>query len=636
MLQGLRKAGQGIVGKIVITILFGFLILSFAIWGIGDIFRGQGRNTVATVGSTEISAETVRNAYQNEVQRLTRQYRRSITPDQARALGVDAQVIGRLVTEAILDQRAGDLGLNVSDEAVARSILEEPSFQNAAGQFDRAQFDDLLRSNGLSEAAFVREQRGTLVRQHIAEGLTGGLMVPLAMREAIYRFGAERRSANYVLLPATAGGDVGAPDEQALKTYFDERKGSFRAPEYRRLNVLAVTPDTVVAPASISNDVARVRYDEVKATRFGTPERRKLQQIVLPNEAEAKAASERIKSGATFDEIAKERGIAPQDLALGTVSAAEVFDPAVRKVAFSLPAGGVSEPIAGRFGPTIVRAEAVEPQRVKPFEEVADEVKRDIARERARDTLDELHDKIEDQRAAARPLNEIAPQLKLQVRTVDAVTRTGEDKAGKPLDLPEKDALLAATFASDVGADAEAIRTRDNGYVWFEVAGIEPSRDRTLDEVLKEVMEQWRQDEIAKRLADRARDLVARLDQGEAFTAVAAAAGQPAKTAEGLTRNTAKSDLTANAVTQIFATRTGKSGSATLGEDGSRAVFQVMSATLPPFDRQAADATKLDEQLRLALADDILTQYVRKLQSGLGVRINQQALRNALGGTSDF
>lgn len=636
MLQGLRKAGQGIVGKIVITILFGFLILSFAIWGIGDIFRGQGRNTVATVGSTEISAETVRNAYQNEVQRLTRQYRRSITPDQARALGVDAQVIGRLVTEAILDQRAGNLGLNVSDEAVARSILEEPSFQNAAGQFDRAQFDDLLRSNGLSEAAFVREQRGTLVRQHIAEGLTGGLMVPLAMREAIYRFGAERRSANYVLLPATAGGDVGAPDEQALKTYFDERKGSFRAPEYRRLNVLAVTPDTVVAPASISNDVARVRYDEVKATRFGTPERRKLQQIVLPNEAEAKAASERIKSGATFDEIAKERGIAPQDLALGTVSAAEVFDPAVRKVAFSLPAGGVSEPIAGRFGPTIVRAEAVEPQRVKPFEEVADEVKRDIARERARDTLDELHDKIEDQRAAARPLNEIAPQLKLQVRTVDAVTRTGEDKAGKPLDLPEKDALLAATFASDVGADAEAIRTRDNGYVWFEVAGIEPSRDRTLDEVLKEVMEQWRQDEIAKRLADRARDLVARLDQGEAFTAVAAAAGQPAKTAEGLTRNTAKSDLTANAVTQIFATRTGKSGSATLGEDGSRAVFQVMSATLPPFDRQAADATKLDEQLRLALADDILTQYVRKLQSGLGVRINQQALRNALGGTSDF
>lgn len=636
MLQGMRKAGQGLLGKIVVTILFGFLILSFAVWGIGDIFRGYGRNAVATVGSTEITAETVRNAYQNEIQRLTRQYRQSITPDRARALGVDAQVFGRLVTEAVLDQRATALGLGLSEDAVVRSIIEEPAFQNAAGQFDRAQFDELLRSNGMNEAAFVREQRANLIRQQIAEGLAGGISAPLAMREPLYRFGAERRSANYVVLPVSAAGDIAAPDDAALKTYFEERKASFRAPEYRKLNVLALTPDAVATPAKIADDVARARYEDVKASRFGTPERRKLQQIVFPNEAEVKAASDRIKAGASFGDIAKERNIAPKDLSLGTFSATEVFDAAVREAAFSLPAGGVSQPIAGRFGPTIVRVEAIEPQRLKPYEEVADEVKREIARERARNTIDELHDTIEDQRAAAQPLAEIAPRLGLTVRTVDAVTRTGEDKAGKSLDLTEEEALLAAAFASEVGADTESIRTRDNGYVWFEVAAIESARDRALDEVRESVVKQWRQDEIAKRLSDKARELVARLERGEAFGTVAASVGQPAKTAEGLARNTAKDELTRDAVTQIFATRAGKAGSAALGEDGARAVFQVTAAMLPPFDPQSAEAKGLEEQLELALADDLLTQYVRRLQNEVGVSVNQQALRTALGGTSEY
>ena len=53
MLDGMRKASQGWLGKIVMTILFGFLILSFAIWGVGDIFRGFGTQTVATVGKTD-------------------------------------------------------------------------------------------------------------------------------------------------------------------------------------------------------------------------------------------------------------------------------------------------------------------------------------------------------------------------------------------------------------------------------------------------------------------------------------------------------------------------------------------------------------------------------------------------------
>jgi peptidyl-prolyl cis-trans isomerase D len=143
MLQGINRIGKSWVGRVLVTVLFAFLIVSFAIWGIGDIFRGQVRTAVATVGGTEITADAYRTAYQTEYQNLIRRTRQTITPDQARALGLDRQVLARLVTEAALDKEARDLKLAVPDTQIIESIQSDPNFRGLNGQFDRAQFNDL-------------------------------------------------------------------------------------------------------------------------------------------------------------------------------------------------------------------------------------------------------------------------------------------------------------------------------------------------------------------------------------------------------------------------------------------------------------------------------------------------------------
>jgi len=155
----MRLAGQSLVGKIIATILFSILILSFAIWGIGDIFRTSAPTTVAKVGDSEITIDQVRNAYNNELQRLGRQFRTVITPQQAKLFGIDQQVVSNLVTEAVMGEQARKMGLSVSDQLVARSIMEDPAFKGADGQFNRALFDQLLRNASLSEAGFVRERK---------------------------------------------------------------------------------------------------------------------------------------------------------------------------------------------------------------------------------------------------------------------------------------------------------------------------------------------------------------------------------------------------------------------------------------------------------------------------------------------
>ncbi|HEX8662906.1 MAG TPA: peptidyl-prolyl cis-trans isomerase [Beijerinckiaceae bacterium] len=630
MMKGLRTAGQTWLGKAIVAILFGFLIVSFAVWGINDIFRGSQRVTVAKVGDAEITAEQLRTTYQAELQQLIRRTRQSVTAQQARAMGLDSQILSRMVTEATLDQKARDLGLQVSDQLVVRSVTDEPGFKGPNGQFDRARFEYYLGERGLSEAGFVREHRGALVRAHLADAIAGDLQVPVAAREAVHRYGAERRAAAYFILSPASVGDIQAPADAQLQSFYDERKSAFRSPEYRAVNVVALAPETLAKPEAVSDEDARKRYGETKS-RFGTPERRTIQQIVFPNAQEAEAAAQKIKDGASFDEIAAEKNIDPKSLELGTFAKAEMIDPAVADAAFGLEPNAVSGPVQGRFGTVLLRVTNVEPERVKPFEEVAADVKREIATERAKTAIEDVHDKVEDQRASARPLPDIARENGLEVVSVPAIDRSGRDKAGNPVNLPEREAVLAAAFGSDIGVDNEALRTKNGGYVWFEVTGIESARDKTLSETRDQVAEQWRAEEVGKRLAAKAGQFVERLNKGEAIETVAAEAGAEARTATDLARRSASGELSTDAVARIFSVPVGQAASADAGGNG-RAVFKVTAATVPPFVTTTQEAAALADQMRLYLADDLVAEYVRQAQQDLGVRINQDAARRAIAG----
>jgi peptidyl-prolyl cis-trans isomerase D len=631
MLTGLRKAGNSFIGRIVATVLFGILILSFAIWGIGDIFRGAPSNRVATVGQTEISAERFRTAYNTEIQRLNQQFRTNITPDQARAFGLDQRVLARLISEAVLAERARALGLSASDQLVARSILEEPALRGPDGQFDRARFEQLLRDIGMTEAGFVNDQRAAIVRLHLADALTGALPVPMAAREALHRFANERRDASYVLLTPAAAGEIPVPSAEQLQTFYEERKSSFNAPEYRALSLVAVSPETLAKPEAVSDADARQRYEQTKS-RFGSPERRTVQQITFGSLEEAEAAFNRIKEGASFEAIATERNVAPQDLSLGTFTRSEMLDPAVADAAFSLQQGAVSGPVQGRFGPVLVRVTEIQAEAVRPFEEVAADVRRDIAQERARAEINDVHDAIEDMRASARPLAEIAQEKGLSLVQIPAVDRTAQDKSGQPVEnLPERNALLTAAFASDIGVDNEALRTSEGGYVWFDVTGIEPTRERPLDEVREEVTRQWRAAEVSQRLTDKARQLVERLDKGETLETLAAEVNAPVKTATDLARRAPKDDLTADAVTRIFTTPVGKAGTAPNGEE-NRVVFKVGAARVPPLVTTTQEAQQVENQLRDGIGDDLVSEYIGQVQKDLGVTVNQQVVRQVVGG----
>lgn len=611
---------------VVMTMLAGV----FAIWGINDIFHGYGSTSLAKIGDTEIPVEQFSQSFNTRLQQFSQQVGRTVTPDQAMALGLDREVLSQLIADAGLDQLAQRMRLGIPTSEIVRQVVTNPHFQTPDGKFDRAMFENFLQNTGYSEQRFLDEERRSVPRRQITDTISGGIDVPQVFFTALNQFQNQQRSIQYIALGTAQAGDIAKPTDAALKQYFDERKIMFRAPEFRKIVSLAVLPEDLARSIVVSDADVKKFYDD-NIAQFTTPERRHVEQIVFPDMAQAQAASARIKGGLSFAALAAERKLKPSDIDLGTVQKTGIVDQAVAEAAFSLKAGEVSAPVQGRFGAVLVSVASIEPGGTKSLEVVAPFIRSDIAASRAKSQVQDLHDKIEDARAGGATLEEVAQKLNLHTVTVE-VDRSGRDSAGKPITgLAAASEVINSAFNNDVGVDTYPIDT-EGGSVWYEVENITPARDRSLDEVRAQVEQHWRDDQIAARLKAKSADLVGKAKAGTAFDKLAAAAGAKVETASGLKRQLAPPGVPDKVVDAAFHTAKGAFGNAEGDQPTQQFVFQVTDVKTPPFEPNSDDGKKLSQALQTSLQEDVFSQYVAWIEHDLGTSVNQSMLAQAVGG----
>jgi peptidyl-prolyl cis-trans isomerase D len=634
MLEGLRIASQHRIGRIILGIVMGFIALSFAVWGIGDVFRGFSTARLAKVGSGEITVDAYRAAYQNELRRLQQRARRAITHEEARRYGLDEQVLQRMITELTLDQKARALGLAIGDPDVLKLVRDETVFKGPTGKFDPDRFKQILRDAGYTERSFLAEQKSGYVRKELTDSVVGALEPPQLVLEALHRFRNEARDVDYFELPADAAGAIAAPSEEDLKKYFEDREQSFRAKEYRKLVILSATPASLGKPQEVSEEEARKLYDEVKTKRYGTAEKRHLRQLLFATKDEADAALKRLEGGLSFEALATERKLAAKDIDLGLLEAKDLGEIKLADKVFAPEKPGFVGPVQTAFGFAILEIEKIVPSVVtRSFEQTRDELRGEIARERAAPKVHTVHDAIEDQRASGKALAEAAKSLGLEVVAVEATDATGRDKAGQEIaGVFGSEDLLKAAFASDVGVDNDTVATRDGGYLWFEVAKVEPARQRSFEEAKQSVETAVREERLQKALAAKADALAAELRAGKPIAEVAKSIGAEPQRANDVKR--AQNPAIPNAaIIAIFDTPVRGAGSVAV--EGGRLVFRVENATTPPYDAGSLEAKAAAEQLKPAFTNDILEQYVGALEKIYNVSINQKALEAATGGDQD-
>lgn len=606
----------------------GILVVSFAVWGVGDMFTNLAQNTVAQVGGVDIPVERFQADYQRAIQALGQQSGRQVTPQQAAQIGIPQQILGRLVTEQAMSNVAEELGLGLSSEQIAQQIRSDPTFQNAAGDFDRARMRQLLASNDLSEDAYIETMEGLADRRQIADGLVGGFIAPTVLVEAQDRYRNQERTIRSITVTPAMIEPVAAPAEDALATYFEANKARFRAPEYRSFAVVVADPAKMADPAAISDDDALAAYDGTPG-RFGTPEKRRVEQIVFPDRAAADDAAKRLGEGTDLSVILAERNVKPADADLGLVGKGELVDPAVAKAAFEV-AEDTATVVDGRFGPVLVRVTEIVPANRQPFDAVKDTLKAELAADQAEREMLGVYDSIEDARAGGATLKEIADRFGLQYLTVEPVDRSGTAPDGTSRDVPQANQLLPQVFANEPGDEPDPIQFGRRGFAWFDVTEVTPSRDRTLEEARAAVVAAWTAEEEAKAIAAKAAEVAGKIHGGESIDAAAAALGTTAVTTGPFKRTDDVPAIGAEAVATAF--ESGQGSVATAGApDGGQLVLVVETVTDPVFFAEAETTQVLTDELSRKIGNTLLGDYIADLEATAGVSINQPVLMRAIG-----
>lgn len=626
MLNSLREGAKSWVAKV----LFFVLVLSFGVWGVTGSMFAPGGDAVITAGDTEVSTNEFRLAYDRQMALVSQQIGQRITREQARAFGLENQVYAQLLSGALLDEQSRDMGLGLSEDRLAALIAEDPAFRGIDGRFSRENFAIVLQNAGMTQDDYINSREQLAVRTQVIEALSDGFVAPQTLIEAVERHAGETRTVEYVVVDQSVLEPVAEPTEAELAAYFAENREAYAAPEYRRIAYLELTAETLADPASITDEAVDADLEASRA-RSNSQERRTIDQLLFPDREAAEAALEALSSGTSFEDIAAEQGRSVEDIRLGTFTRAEMTSPAVADAAFAVEdEGGTSEIVDGPFGPVILRVAAIESAGDDAEDAAAERerVRQELALAEAAQRVFETYDRIEDARAGGAPLEETAQAEDLEAVVIDAIDRTGRRPDGEIVaDIPASTEVIAQTFEAVEGEEIAPIAIGSDGYVWAEVLGIEPARERELNEVRERVVADWKAEQTSAALMARVEELRQRLADGEALSTIAAELNMQVETRYGLQRGSEDPVFGAQALAAAF---DGPRGTVGLAEaaNGSGQVLMRVTEIVGSGQQMIGEAER--DQIAASAANDLLDQVISRLQTEYPVSINQAAGERAL------
>jgi len=617
-----------ILTKIVVFVLFGLLIASFVVWGVGDIIRTPSQvAALAEVGDMKIEERDFRRNLSREMNRLSARLGGNLDIEQAQALGVVDQVLGQMIGRALFDLKAQDLGMVVTKDQIGRQISNEPAFQNAQGEFDPNRFAQALQISNLGEQEYVDTLTRDIIRQQLAGAVTGAVNAPPRLAEALFRYRQERRVARIITVPASSITDLGEPDETALSEIHQQESAQFMAPELRSATYIRLRAEDLLPEVALPESELRDEYNS-RRDDYVIEDRREIEQVVLADEATARQVEDRLKGGATFA-AASEAVTGQPPVELGEV---EKYDlpPELADAAFAAAPGTVTEPVQSPLGWHVMRIVSATPGRERSFEEVRDELAQDVGMRLAVDSMVSIANQLDDALGGGASLEEAASSLGLKLARVDAVDRQGNGRDGEPVAELPGEPFLQILFETSSGTDSLLTEANDGGFFVLRTESVEQARLRPLAEVRDQVIALWRGRQLAARTEAKAQELAERIRDGGEFDAVAAEAGLAVSESDPLTRfdSRAPNNPAPTLPGKLFQLHPGEITTAQTADGHAVAKLEKIIPANPADSPD--DLADVQDGLVTSFRNDLLEQFAASLRARYGVSVNDRMVENTL------
>jgi peptidyl-prolyl cis-trans isomerase D len=611
----------------VAAVLMGVLIVSFALWGIRDVFKGRISDSVIVAGSRSISSADFKREFDRTKAQYEQQAGQPISPELAAANGLDKQILEGLATREAFSALLSKIGLRPSDKLVVGEIQKIPAFFDpVSGRFDKKAYQTRLSDNGLSVAKFEDMVRDDLAEQHFGTGLIGGLVTPRSYTAMAAVYGLENRDVAVMTLEPGAVPPPPPPTDAQLLAFMKENAAQLLRPEFRAVSIVRFSPAQAGVAGPVDQAEVLKRYNFRKDT-LSKPETRTIVQIPAKDAATAAQITARLAKGEAPVAVAKSLGTAA--ISYPDKPQTAIPDGKVATAAFHASPGQV-QTVQGNLGLAVVRVDGVTPGHVVTLEELRPALEAEIRKDAAASKIDALTQAYDDAHTKGASLAEAAQKAGVPVTVLPAFAKQGVDQQRQPVPgLTPK--IVDTAFGLPPGGESELVDAGGGEYFALKVDKVIPPAIPPLAEIKPQLARALMMRDVATRLQAKAEDLAARVKKGESLEAVAASAGVKVAHMAGLNRQTAGQhpELGQEGIAAIF---TGKPGDAftSRGQTGF-VVGKIEAIRTADVDTMARAVEAERPQMTEAYLRELVGAAHTAARTKIKVRIDAERARAAIG-----
>jgi peptidyl-prolyl cis-trans isomerase D len=619
--------------KRIVQGILALISISFVFFGIESYLQqSQSAIAVAKVAGTEISQAEFDRALREQQDRLRQSTGEAADSALFRSADFRRAVLDNLINQRLLAFYASKSKLAVADGQLQQAIASIPAFQSD-GKFSIAQYEAVVRSQGLSQAAFEARLRRDLALQQVLMATMEAAQPAGPATERLLAAQLETRSVRVMhYAPADFEGQVKLP-EGAAKSFYDDNPGAYERAARVKVDYLVLDEAAVAHDVVVSGEEARQWY-EAHRDQYMQPEERRVRHILIQTAPDgkdeqieaARAKAEKLRQTVladpgSFAKIAKQSsedsGSAGEGGDLGYFGRGAMVAP-FEEAAFALKAGEISDLVRTDFGFHILQLEDIRPARGRSFDEakaeIAAELRQRAAARRFAESADSFANTVYEQSDSLEPA---AKRFGLALQHSDWVDQ-GATTIG-PLDSEK---LVKALFSEDAlthKRNTEAIDLGGNRLVAARVVAYEPARRRAFDEVRADIRERLTQAEAGTLAAQAGQAALEALNKGDGGADKWPAAqdvqrGAPVFTAE-LTRDIFAADA-AKLPVYLGGARPG----------GGFTVVKVEAVKAAAPDALHSLRASMEEQYGRLLGQEDFLAFLASLRSRLGVEVNEAAI----------